>query len=281
MPNPEYILGTHPEESTRLGLQHQLWSAAAHTLWERAGMRPGHHILDIGCGPGYAAADMAQLVGPTGRVSGVDESPAYVDQFNARAAALGLSHMQARTGDVQQLEKTLLPPMPSAQAPMPLFDLAYARWVFLFVPDPAAVVRGAAALLKPGARFMIQDYFDYESMTIAPKHPAFSKGIQAVAATFRQRGGNPDVIADLPPILERHGFRVDHLSMNDRIARSGSSLWAWPTTFFHNFIPTLVKLGALTDSDSRAFFDAWESASANPHAFMRIPPVFDLIAVRQ
>ncbi|MFY9341712.1 MAG: methyltransferase domain-containing protein, partial [Planctomycetota bacterium] len=70
----EYVLGTGADELSRLGLQHRLWSDAAHQAWQRACIRPGQRVLDVGCGPGYAAFDLAQIVTAVGAVVGVDES---------------------------------------------------------------------------------------------------------------------------------------------------------------------------------------------------------------
>src|SRR5262245_50101060 len=69
-----YVLGTHDAELDRLGLQHRIWSEHAFALWERAGIRPGQRVLDVGCGPGYATVDLARLLGPASRIVAIDES---------------------------------------------------------------------------------------------------------------------------------------------------------------------------------------------------------------
>jgi len=53
----EYVLGTHDAEIERLELQHQVWPAAAIEAWRRAGISAGQTLVDLGCGPGFAAAD--------------------------------------------------------------------------------------------------------------------------------------------------------------------------------------------------------------------------------
>jgi ubiquinone/menaquinone biosynthesis C-methylase UbiE len=273
-PMQEYILGVDEQESARLGLQHRLWSASAHEAWERARLQPGLTVLDVGCGPGYATIDMAHVVGPRGRLIAVDESPLYLKHLHDRAQGQHVRNVQRMLGDVQQLD-ALLPGAGGA------VDFAYARWVLCFVADPEAVVRGVSRLLKPGGRFVIQDYFNYEAMSLAPRRDAFSRVIRAVASSWRDKGGDPDIMSRLPALCRRHGLEVTDLRCNERIARPGEMMWHWPDSFWSSFVPRLVEMGYLSAAERDAFDACWAEASADPDTFMFLPPVFDLIAVKR
>jgi len=133
----EYVLGTDSVESERLGLQHRLWSATAHDLWERANVQPGQTVLDLGCGPGHATLDLAQIVGSKGHVIGIDESASFLKQLADQAQARRLRNISRVLGDVQNLASTLSSERES-------IDLAYARWVFCFLSKPEEVVKGLA-----------------------------------------------------------------------------------------------------------------------------------------
>lgn len=270
----EYILGTHADESVRLGLQHRLWCATAHALWEKAALRPGLTVLDLGCGPGHATLDIAQIVGPSGRVVGIDESAAFLKQLNDQAQARRIANIERVLGDVQDLAAAL----PNHQG---AFDMAYARWVLCFIPNPEDVVAGLARVMKVGGRFAVQDYFNYErALTLAPRREAFTKVIQAVAASWRARGGDTDVMAKLPTMLVKHGFRVDHIDVVQRIARPGSTMWHWPNSFWRTFVPRLVEMGFITADDHAAFDKAWEEAGNDPASFIQLPPVYELVATK-
>lgn len=272
-PAREYVLGTNQAELERLGFQHRIWSSFAHDLWARAGIGPGLSVLDVGCGPGYAAQDLARLVTPTGRVLGVDESEPYVEHLNAQARALHMPQLSAVVGDVQKLG--------AAGVEHGAFDLAWSRWVLCFVADPDAVVAGIAHGLRPGGRFMIQDYFQYRTMSIAPRSTVFETVIQAVDRSWRDRGGNPDVMELIPAFCRQHGMDVTYIGAGPRVARPGSTLWHWPDVFWRIFLPRLEDMGYITADQRVAFLDAWKRASDSPDSFMLLPPVVELIAVKR
>jgi ubiquinone/menaquinone biosynthesis C-methylase UbiE len=273
--DPEYVLGTGMDEASRLGLQHRLWSSAAHLLWERAGVQPGMTVIDLGCGPGHAAVDLAQIVGPTGRVIAVDESAPFLKQLSDEAHARKLHNVERVLGDIQTLE-AILPR--SAH----MIDAAYARWVFCFLSKPEDAIAGLARELRSGGKLIVQDYFNYEAgMTLAPRNEAFRKVVHAVAASWRARGGDPDVMGRLPKLLREHGFRVEHMDVHQRMARPGTTLWHWPDSFFRNFVPKLTEQGFISAAEQAAFEQAWAAASNDPDCFVMTPPVFDLIAVRE
>lgn len=269
----EYVLGTHAEESVRLGLQHRLWSASAHQLWERAVVAPGQTVLDVGCGPGHASMDLAQIVGSAGRVLCVDESASYLHQVSDQAKAKRLDNVDRILGDVQELD-TLLVDWTGR------VDVAYARWVLCFLPQPERVIEGLARVVRPGGRVAIQDYFNYETMTLAPKREEFSRVIRAVGRSFRDHGGNPDIMGTVPEMLARNGFEVTHLSLNQRVARPQDQIWHWPDSFWKVYVPRLLAGGFINQHEADEFMTVWHEASGSRDVFMFLPPVVDLIAVR-
>lgn len=268
----EYVLGTNPVELERLGFQHRLWARAAYDLWHHAGIRPGQAVLDVGCGPGFASFDLAQIVGPTGRVVGVDESEPYVAFANDQAEHRRLPHARFFVADAAQLG-ALDDLAPGS------FDLAYVRWVFCFVPDPAAVVGAIARCLKPGGKLMVQDYFRYETMCVAPRSEAFERVIAAIAKSWRDHGGDPDIMGRLPRLAADAGLTIHHL---DRIdpgpARPGTTMWNWPDTFWKIFLPRLEDLGYITPAEKAAFLEDWQQRCHDPAAYMHLPPMYELIA---
>jgi SAM-dependent methyltransferase len=263
----QYVLGTDEVELSRLGLQHQLWAAVAHAAWERARIRPGQRVLDVGCGPAYASLELARLVGPTGHVQGVDESSGFIEA--ARRRAVGLANCTFTKGDVRDLA--------AAGVLEASFDAAYARWVLCFIADYEAVVAGVARALKPGGVFVVHDYHNWQGMRIFPDTEIYDRVKQASGRAWVDRGGNPDLVAHLLPLVRRLGLEEVDLRIHQRIARPGTSLWAWPDSYWRSFVPRLVASGHVTQAESEEFFKAWEKYSRNPDTLLQPPPVYELI----
>src|SRR5687768_4077287 len=222
----EYLLGTDEAELRRLGFQHQVWAAESAMAWERAGFAPGMDILDLGSGPGYASFDLARLVAPGGRVTAVDVSARFIAHVQGQIATQGVGNLSA---EVQDIESLGLPPGS--------FDGAWARWVLCFVRRPEAVVESAARALRRGGRLVVQDYSYYEGLQLAPTHPAMQLVVEAIVHSWRESGGDPDIGARLPALMQEAGLRVESVVPVARIARPGSALWQWPRTFFDNYLP--------------------------------------------
>jgi ubiquinone/menaquinone biosynthesis C-methylase UbiE len=266
----EYLLGTDDDELRRLGFQHQVWAREAASAWERGGFGPGHHLLDLGCGPGYATLDLARLVGATGRVVGVDVSARFIAHLQERAAALGASNVAA---EVQDVESPDLPPEH--------FDGAYARWVLTFLRRPEAVVAGAARALKRGGRLVVHDYSNYDAVQLAPEHPAFTRAIEAITRSWYDRGGDPHVGTRIPRMMKEAGLEVVSITPISRIARPGDALWQWPRTFFDNYLPTLVAAGSLSQEEMDAFDAAWAERAADPASYFASPPMVEVVGAKR
>jgi len=101
-----------------------------------AGIHPGQTVLDLGCGVGEPALSAARAVGESGRVVGVDLSPAMVAA--ARRAVAGIANVEFVVGD---FETVVLPDEG--------FDVVLSRWALPFAPDRVAALRAAAARLRP------------------------------------------------------------------------------------------------------------------------------------
>lgn len=93
----EYVLGTDAQEATVWGCSIACGGRTRIYFWEKTRIQPGMSVLDVGCGPGHATMDLAEIVGPTGQVIAIDESAGFLKQLNDMITARKMTHVQHRS----------------------------------------------------------------------------------------------------------------------------------------------------------------------------------------
>ena len=100
---------------------------------------PGDRVLDIGCGFGDASQQLAQIVGPSGSVLGVDVAPRFIDAAREEAEAAGVENVRFDVSDVQVADFA------------ETFDYAFSRFGTMFFANPVPALRNVRRALVPGA----------------------------------------------------------------------------------------------------------------------------------
>ena len=106
----------------------------------------GEYVVDVGCGAGIDSLIASRMVGPRGRVIGVDMTPAMRERALASTAALGATNVDFALGYAERL------PIPDAWA-----DVVISNGVMNLFPDKLAGLQEMARVLKPGGRLQIGD----------------------------------------------------------------------------------------------------------------------------
>lgn len=106
----------------------------------------GQRVVDVGSGAGLDSLIAARIVGPAGRVIGVDMTPAMLERARAGAAGGRIANVEFRPGFAESL------PVDDAWA-----DLVISNGVLNLLPDKLRGLREMARVLKPGGRLQIGD----------------------------------------------------------------------------------------------------------------------------
>lgn len=270
MAEQEYVLGTHDEEISRLGLQHRVWRSRTLECWTRAGLTSGFNVLDVGAGPGFASVDLAEIVGPSGSVTAFERSERFVGIGTKRLEAMSLENSKYVQGDL------MLDELPTGP-----FDMAWVRWVFCFLPDPSLALRKIARALAPGGRLAIHEYVDYGTWRAIPEKPAIESFVQAAMRQWRDNGGEPDIARSLPALLRECGFEIVHAVPIVFSMSPNDYAWGWPQAFIRNQASRLVEDGHLPVSTAEQAIREFGDLSGDPHSSMLSPMVLEVIAKRR
>ena len=99
-----YALGHSEQELERLSRQAEVFEPFTHQLLQQAGISTGMRVLDVGCGAGDVAFLVADLVGSTGAVVGVDRAAEAIQRATMRAQARHLENVKFLEGDPAQMQ---------------------------------------------------------------------------------------------------------------------------------------------------------------------------------
>jgi SAM-dependent methyltransferase len=203
----------------------------------KMGLAPTAHVLDLGCGTGVVARALAAREGFSGRVTGIEQSPALVEVAQRLADEEGVGERtEFRVGDAHALDVA-----------DESVDAVVAHTTMSHLTDPLAVVREAARVLRVGGVFAAFDG-DYASWTFGYRDHAIAKAMEdALLAAVVSK---PRVMRDMPYLLRDAGLRL--IDVNAHVyADIGES------TFFLGAAESYAPLVARSELVPAEHVNAW------------------------
>lgn len=171
---------------TYLGELDRRFAGVVEAVINRASLQPGECVLDVGTGTGAVAVRAAVLVGPAGKLLGIDISREMLTLARQMAARLGLQNLEFREG--------LAEAIPAADAS---FDVVLASLSMMYVIDRAAAAREIARVLRPAGRFVAAVWAGPQSSDIV----LFQQTAGSFAPSPPVPGVGPGALADSTSFL--------------------------------------------------------------------------------
>jgi ubiquinone/menaquinone biosynthesis C-methylase UbiE len=193
----------------------------------------GSSVLDVCCGAGASAFPAAELVGPEGRVIGVDVAQALLELARAKAAQRRLGNIQFELGDLLSL-----------RFPNESFDAVVCVFGIFFVPDMAAAVRELWRCVRPGGQLAVTTW---GPNLFEPANKAFWDSVKDLRADL-YKGFNPwDRINDpvsLMKIMREGGAEAPKITPENRLHPINSPEDWWIILLGSGYRGTIEQLNA-------------------------------------
>jgi SAM-dependent methyltransferase len=189
-------------------------------------------VLDLGTGLGHVAMLLAEMVGPEGRVVGLDNSARLLEVAAARASTR--SQLRFVQGDVRRWRDT------------EPFDAIVGRLILFHLADPVSVLRHHAASLRPAGLMLALD-FDLGASRAEPALPLVTDVLEWVRAAFVSAGASPAIGARLAPLLVQAGLAdVQGFGFQGYIAPTDPAGPALLSGVVRTLAPQIVAAGLAT-----------------------------------
>jgi len=233
-----YSLGNTEAEHERLARQAVLFNPLTERVFKSAGIRPGQRVLDLGSGAGDVALLLADIVGPTGGVVGVERHADSIGRARERVRRAELTNVTFHQGDVADLRD------------LKLFDAAVGRWILMFVADPADVVRAATRLVRPGGVIAFHEVSWELCLSKHADLPLSGAVVRLIPSTFVKTGGNVEMGFALPRVFQAAGLPRPSLHM-ETLTGMEAAFCDWTAAVLMSLRPhidesSLAEVGDLT-----------------------------------
>jgi len=198
-----YALGYTDEERQRLTEQAELFRSCTTRVLQDAGLGPGAHVLDVGCGVGDVSLLASSLVGPDGSVVGVDLDPRSLAFARQRVCEGELTNVTFVEGDFREF---------ASQRP---FDAVVGRFVLMYQGEPAAALGYLGGLVRPGGVIVFQEQ-DLHCPHIARPEAVdtWCEALQRVTEVFEASGMNTRIGLGLYDLFVEAGLPPPHMHID-------------------------------------------------------------------
>lgn len=238
-------------------------SAETHAAHLMPHLKPGHRLLDFGCGPGTISMGLAKAIAP-GELHGIDVEKSQIELARAAAKAGGHDNALFHVGDVTDL------PFEDES-----FDAAHCHAVLMHVPDTDAVLAEVKRVLKPGGVIASREFI-LSSCFMDPNAEEAVPAWNAFGNLLAANGGHPQMGRELKHRFLEAGFQdvqasasFDFFSSTEDVAFLHGFIMDW----FHSpdVVAVAIKLGIATQRQ----FDEWH---ANLDEWKTLPGAVGAIA---
>ena len=236
-------------------------------LFSRAGIGPGMKCVDLGCGGGEVAFELARLVAPGGSVTGVDMDEVKLGLARKAAVERAVSNVEFVAANVNDWDE------PGA------YDVVYARFLLQHLSEPVDLLRRMWAAVRSGGLMMVEDP-DFDGWCCHPPNEGFDFFVRAYAEVIRRRGGDHASGRKLYRYFLDAGIPAPQVALVQSVAISGETKeLAWST--LEATSEAILAEGVATPGELAAALASLRQFTDDDTTLIARPRVFQLWAARE
>jgi len=233
----DYILGNSTQEQERLKLQASIVGRWTEGFFHAAGLDRGMNVLDVGCGMGDVSLLVAEIVGPSGKVTGIDRDPVVIHKARERCA------LQGHSAPIDLVHTDLLE-FRSQDRP---FDAVVGRYVLLYQPDPVRAMKHLAEQIRSGGILCFHEMDFGNPIRCLPENTLFSRSYALIGEAFHRMGLPADFGLHLTRTFLNAELPWPQIKAEIPICgEAGSYLYGWIAETLRTLLPRLEQLGIVT-----------------------------------
>jgi SAM-dependent methyltransferase len=225
-------------------------------LLTEVGVSRGIRCVDVGCGGGHVALDIARLIGPDGRVTGIDSDPKIIELARQDVTAAAAGNVELHAGDVRSFDG----------GP---FDLAYARFLFSHVSEPDAAFAHVRKLVAPGGRIVIEE-IDMSGSFCYPPDAAHDQFVELYVEVVRRGGGDANLGRRMPAMALAAGLSGVRWNVFQPVFADGPGKQMTAVTM-DRIRSAALSHGLSTDAESGAILARLRAFAADPGTLVALP----------
>jgi ubiquinone/menaquinone biosynthesis C-methylase UbiE len=229
----KYVLGNSIHEQERLKMQAEFLQQWSEQFFLSAGLEPGMRVLDLGCGMGDVSLLAAKLLGPSGRVTGIDRDRVVIEKARERIRDEGSD------AQIEFLHTDLFSFHADSR-----FDAVVGRYVLLYQPDPVAAIRHAAKQVRPEGIIVFHEMDMANPIQCYPDGTLFAETYALITETFRRSGHWTDLGLQLTRLFLDAGLPWPTIKAEVPVGgEPGSFIYRWLSETLRSLLPRIEEYG--------------------------------------
>ena len=255
-----YQHGNEPvRQSHQAKIMHE---QSLHLLWE-AGLRPGMSVLDFGCGTANLDFSIASMLGPGGKVLGVDCNPGLISLNRKRKQTVEDGNLFFRIGRAENYTDIFQ------------YDITFARFLVAHTAMPLKLVRNMQGLTRNYGYIALEDV-DISTMRAVPHNPELEVLKTLIKALVHYYGGDATIGSQLGPLLHASGLRRVR-AFSHQPAGAAGPIKQVPLFVLESIQLTLLQLGLATPEQLLRLSEGLKKLAEDNHTVFYFPRIYQVI----